>query len=151
VQIRWPNDLYVNDAKLGGILVETVQSGDQRAAIIGVGLNVNQDDATLGSLSQSLDRRVASMRQVRGRPAPRVGVLGDAIAALDDRLSADRTSGWVEAWRKRCPLLHQTVKLQCDRERLEGEVLDLDPRHGLIVRHPTGGIMHLPATRTTVL
>lgn len=47
--IKWPNDLLLLDdgghaahigRKLGGILIETVQVGDRRLAVVGVGLNV---------------------------------------------------------------------------------------------------------------
>ncbi|PIQ42955.1 MAG: biotin--[acetyl-CoA-carboxylase] ligase [Gammaproteobacteria bacterium CG11_big_fil_rev_8_21_14_0_20_46_22] len=41
IMIKWPNDLYVNDKKLAGILVETITQGEQTQAIIGIGLNVN--------------------------------------------------------------------------------------------------------------
>jgi len=40
VRLKWPNDLWWGDRKLGGILVETANVGPQRLAIIGVGLNV---------------------------------------------------------------------------------------------------------------
>lgn len=44
--LKWPNDLWLADAggtgrKLGGILIESVASGPQRVAVIGVGLNVH--------------------------------------------------------------------------------------------------------------
>ncbi|MCQ2752727.1 MAG: biotin--[acetyl-CoA-carboxylase] ligase [Bacilli bacterium] len=43
VMIKWPNDVYVNDAKICGILLESKSSGDKlQAVIIGVGLNLNQ-------------------------------------------------------------------------------------------------------------
>jgi BirA family transcriptional regulator, biotin operon repressor / biotin---[acetyl-CoA-carboxylase] ligase len=40
VRLKWPNDLWWHDRKLGGILVETASVGDRRYAVIGVGLNV---------------------------------------------------------------------------------------------------------------
>lgn len=40
IRLKWPNDLWWNDRKLGGILVETANVGAQRVAIVGVGLNV---------------------------------------------------------------------------------------------------------------
>ena len=43
VSIKWPNDIYVGDGKIAGILIEcTVQKGMLRDCLIGVGLNVNQ-------------------------------------------------------------------------------------------------------------
>lgn len=44
VKIKWPNDIYVNDQKLAGILIENTISGTKISnSIIGIGLNVNQE------------------------------------------------------------------------------------------------------------
>ena len=40
VRLKWPNDLWLQSHKLGGILVETASMGTQRYAVVGVGLNV---------------------------------------------------------------------------------------------------------------
>jgi BirA family biotin operon repressor/biotin-[acetyl-CoA-carboxylase] ligase len=69
VQLKWPNDLLLNSAKLGGLLIETVSSAraanDQRIwVVIGVGINIHpnpQRDAaitypTAFLSSQPLDR-----------------------------------------------------------------------------------------------
>jgi len=40
LELKWPNDLWLDGRKLGGILIETVPAGAQRMAIIGVGLNI---------------------------------------------------------------------------------------------------------------
>jgi BirA family transcriptional regulator, biotin operon repressor / biotin---[acetyl-CoA-carboxylase] ligase len=43
VQIKWPNDIYVNYHKLGGILIESSLIGDRvDNLIVGIGLNVHQ-------------------------------------------------------------------------------------------------------------
>lgn len=43
VKIKWPNDIYVNDKKICGILLESVSMNNQiKAVIIGIGLNLNQ-------------------------------------------------------------------------------------------------------------
>ncbi|MBK8518597.1 MAG: biotin--[acetyl-CoA-carboxylase] ligase [Saprospiraceae bacterium] len=45
VKIKWPNDIYSGDKKLAGILVQNVLRGDFiKSTIIGVGINVNQQD-----------------------------------------------------------------------------------------------------------
>ena len=44
-QIKWPNDIYVADRKICGILIEnSVRDGFMSSSIIGIGLNVNQTD-----------------------------------------------------------------------------------------------------------
>jgi len=43
VKIKWPNDIYVNDEKIAGILIENTIQGDIiTKSIIGVGININQ-------------------------------------------------------------------------------------------------------------
>ncbi|HMP30709.1 MAG TPA: biotin--[acetyl-CoA-carboxylase] ligase [Saprospiraceae bacterium] len=47
VKIKWPNDIYVNDAKIAGILIQnTLQGNKIKYAIIGIGINVFQKDWT---------------------------------------------------------------------------------------------------------
>ncbi len=40
LRLKWPNDIWLNDRKLAGVLIETASFGDSRYAIIGVGINV---------------------------------------------------------------------------------------------------------------
>lgn len=41
--IKWPNDIYINDKKISGILIETtIKAGLIENAVVGIGLNVNQ-------------------------------------------------------------------------------------------------------------
>src|SRR5690606_1406180 len=42
VTLKWPNDVMVGDHKIAGILVERVETDLGPAAVIGIGLNVNQ-------------------------------------------------------------------------------------------------------------
>ena len=43
--IKWPNDLYFNDNKAGGILIENIFNGSEWLwAAVGIGINVNQTD-----------------------------------------------------------------------------------------------------------
>jgi len=44
-KIKWPNDIFVNDQKIAGILIENQLSQNKvKSSIIGIGLNVNQVD-----------------------------------------------------------------------------------------------------------
>lgn len=62
VRLKWPNDLWVGDAKLGGILIETAGvAADPRAryAIVGIGLNVQP------RLSDGLSTPAACLHDLR--------------------------------------------------------------------------------------
>lgn len=43
LKIKWPNDIFYDNQKLGGILVENIIKGQKiEASVVGIGLNINQ-------------------------------------------------------------------------------------------------------------
>jgi BirA family transcriptional regulator, biotin operon repressor / biotin---[acetyl-CoA-carboxylase] ligase len=55
IKIKWPNDIFINDRKAGGILIENVVKGNLwQWAIIGIGLNINQENFDNGLKAISL-------------------------------------------------------------------------------------------------
>ena len=41
IKLKWPNDIYINNQKIAGILIENSIQGDQQSMVIGLGLNVD--------------------------------------------------------------------------------------------------------------
>ncbi len=49
LKIKWPNDIYYGDKKLGGMLIENLLQGSQiKNSVIGIGLNINQENFPKG-------------------------------------------------------------------------------------------------------
>ncbi len=76
VALKWPNDLLVGDAKLGGMLIETRSSAGQVTAVIGVGLNCRRQPG----LATRLKRPVAALEELL-RPLPARNTLVARLAA----------------------------------------------------------------------
>lgn len=57
-KIKWPNDIYVGDKKIAGVLIENqLQGSNIRSSIIGIGLNVNQNNFDgLNGTSMALEK-----------------------------------------------------------------------------------------------
>ena len=48
IAVKWPNDIFWNDRKAGGILIENViQGSDWKWSVIGIGININQTKFTM--------------------------------------------------------------------------------------------------------
>ena len=55
LKIKWPNDIYYGDSKLGGMLIENIVQGNQiKNSVIGIGLNINQENFPEGLNATSL-------------------------------------------------------------------------------------------------
>lgn len=84
VSIKWPNDIYWRNGKLGGILIENrLQGGCIKDCIIGVGLNVNQE--TFHSDAPN----PVSLKQIHGQETDREQLLRDILARFEAYLSQD--------------------------------------------------------------
>lgn len=64
-EIKWVNDIYVSDRKVGGILTEAVtdpDTGIMRCVLVGIGLNI---DADMNKFPEELRNRVGTLRRLR--------------------------------------------------------------------------------------
>jgi BirA family biotin operon repressor/biotin-[acetyl-CoA-carboxylase] ligase len=81
--LKWPNDLVVDGAKLGGILVETRGS----LAVVGIGINCRRDSA----LEARLRRPLASLDQFI--PVDRNRVIERVAGSLLEKLATFQAHG----------------------------------------------------------
>jgi len=62
ISVKWPNDIYFENRKIAGILIENEWTGSKiTRSIVGIGLNVNQDIFYSDAL------RPVSLKQIRGQ------------------------------------------------------------------------------------
>ena len=87
VEIKWPNDIYVGDRKLCGILIENRLQGNVIVdCIIGIGLNVNQ------RVFLSDAPNPVSMYQLTGQETDREALLADFLQTFDQEWQ-NKTNG----------------------------------------------------------
>lgn len=83
VRIKWPNDIYVDDGKICGILIENTLGGALiERSIVGVGINVNQR-----SFASNAPNPV-SMVHFTGRELPLEPLLVEFATAITDSVDA---------------------------------------------------------------
>jgi BirA family transcriptional regulator, biotin operon repressor / biotin---[acetyl-CoA-carboxylase] ligase len=140
VQLKWPNDLYCEGRKLGGILIES--SGDAlgpSAVIVGLGLNVRINSA----LHARIDRPVTDLASCRGVAVPRRTVLlGALLESLADVLAHFAREGFApfrDDWQQRHVWQGRRVRLAlADRRVAEGEALGVAEDGALVLSSPRG-------------
>lgn len=122
--LKWPNDIQVGDAKLGGILAEVAAPAP--VIVVGLGLNVT---LTAG---EAPDPRATSLLMLGSTMLDRTALLGSVLAELSSRIDRWRSlggtdPGLVADYRARSVTLGTRVRalLPGDREII-GVATDLD-------------------------
>ena len=91
VDIKWPNDICFNERKLCGILAETTESEVGAAAIVGMGINLNDD-----GLPRELRDVATSVEAAAGRKPDGERMLNELIKAIADRYDLLQSSHGAE-------------------------------------------------------
>jgi BirA family biotin operon repressor/biotin-[acetyl-CoA-carboxylase] ligase len=78
--IKWPNDLCVNERKLCGILAETIDTEDGMAAVVGIGINLKAD-----SLPATVSDLATSVEAATGRMPEGERVIRELVKAIGER------------------------------------------------------------------
>ena len=137
--IKWPNDILVNNKKLGGILTEIEAGPDQvNFVFIGIGLNVNNE-------AQELLRGAASLRVAGGtdQKLGRIGILREILRRVEDNYILFQKKGSaaiLDKWKRLNITLGKRVKISSAKDHVEGLALDIDVDGGLLVRRDSGEI-----------
>lgn len=80
VDIKWPNDVYANDRKLCGILAETVETESGAAAIVGIGINLNDKN-----FPPELKSQATSLQSATGSDVDRDLLVNELLKAFSER------------------------------------------------------------------
>jgi len=142
VKIKWPNDIFIRDKKLGGILVELNAEMDQtRFIIIGIGLNVNND-------KKNLLHNAASLKENKREEINRIVLLQEILRRIEANLLSflQKGSGYIiDKWRGYNITLNRRVMLSCQKKAVEGYAVDIDADGGLLIRDDSGVVRKLMA------
>ncbi len=147
-RIKWPNDILLDDKKAGGILVESVVSGqDVWYAVAGIGINVRLDFSgveEIADLATTLDT-------VKGSPVSREDLLRQFLQDLDN-LYFQLCSGEspLSEWRDSLDTLGQRVEASWRDEKWVGLAEDIDDLGNLKLRLDDGSSVTLTAGDVTL-
>lgn len=140
--LKWPNDLLLDGAKLGGILLENVSAptGDARmpvasVAIIGVGVNCAEAPKGLPFEARAL----ASIGPDAPDAACFFAHLSDALVeALDLWRGGEGFSEIRETWLRDAAYLGADIRVELPRETVEGRFVTIDATGRLVLATPSG-------------
>jgi len=140
--IKWPNDIFWNDKKLGGILIQTAENYEK--FIIGIGLNISLPDESLSEISQAATSlEEAMLRQTVDREQVVIHLIQHLLSHVDIFATLP-FHAFLKSW-QRWDILHgRTVSFQYQGKEVSGIVEGID-NHGRIGVLLNSGIEYFSA------
>ncbi|CNJ19920.1 MULTISPECIES: bifunctional biotin--[acetyl-CoA-carboxylase] ligase/biotin operon repressor BirA [Yersinia] len=132
VRVKWPNDLYLNDKKLAGILVElTGKTGDAAQLVIGAGINLTMRASTTNVINQDwINLQEAGVIIDRNKlTAELLSELRLAVVKFEN----EGLSAFISRWREMDNYLDRPVKLIIGNQEIFGIARGIDQQGALLL------------------
>ena len=151
VQLKWPNDVWLNGRKAGGIIAEAVTDRMQRldSVLLGIGLNLN---LALDDVPSELRARAISVLIATGHRCDRVSVANTLFTRLNIRYDESVTRGFAAVrphWERYSGLSGKRVTVVDAGTREVGIVKGIDT-DGALLLETTAGIRRIIAGDVTL-
>ncbi|CAK9887021.1 MAG: Bifunctional ligase/repressor BirA [Candidatus Erwinia impunctatus] len=132
VRVKWPNDLYLQDRKLAGILVElTGKTGDAAHIVIGAGINIAMQQGDKDIISQQWINL-----QEAGVDVDRNTLTATLVNEMRMALSTFEKQGlgpFIERWRSLDNFIDRPVRLLIGEKVITGIARGIDSQGGLLL------------------
>lgn len=133
-RIKWPNDLYWQDRKAGGILIENIISagGNWEWAIAGIGININQT-----VFPPDLPNPV-SLKQITGKSFNPVELAHELRQEVNNCYQQLLSTGFPSLYQEYLSRLYkngETVKLKKENRVFDAIIKGVSPDGRLLVKH----------------
>lgn len=115
-EIKWPNDILLNQRKLAGVLVEARWDGDKlKAAVIGIGINIAPESVNPISLPvEGLNFPATCVEDGLGYPVDHLELLRLSLQELLDWLPRLSSQDFIDRWEASLAYHDQWVELFVD-------------------------------------
>jgi len=138
LKIKWPNDLYWRDRKLGGVLIENIvrsresEGGTWDWAVVGIGININQESFTADL------KNPVSLKQVTGKSFDQIRLAKELCISIDQfykRLINKEATAILERYNQLLYKKDEMVKLRKGNRIFSAVIKNITPSGQLIVQH----------------
>ena len=141
IGLKWPNDIYSQGKKLGGILVEVSGETDGPcSAVIGLGLNLFLAEAEAKNITQAwtdLSKITGQNRLFRNALA---GTLLNHLLPVIADYEDIGIKAYLNEWRDYDCLTNKSATLFIGQQQFDGIVQGIDDNGMLLIKRPDGGV-----------
>lgn len=133
--LKWPNDVYIGERKVAGILTEAVTKGHETVKVlVGVGINVNND---LTDFDTETRLTATSLKIALGIEVPREEILVSFVEKFDEmhrKLLEGDSSQIVKEWLQMALYKGEELEVQTEKTSIVGKFVGVNEAGALIIR-----------------
>lgn len=138
--IKWPNDIYIGDKKVAGLLLELFAEADEiHYSLLSIGVDVNITPADLTGVKTP----VTSISAEMGYDVDRATFLARLLREFESRyllIEDGEYEAVIREWKSLSCTLERRVRINTMKATFEGEAIDIDESGALIIRKDNGKI-----------
>jgi BirA family biotin operon repressor/biotin-[acetyl-CoA-carboxylase] ligase len=139
--IKWPNDIYIGDRKVAGILLELSTEADTvHYCLLGIGTDAN---VSLDDLPPTLSTQITSLKSELGYNVDRAELLARILKEFEQRytlIESEEYESIIREWKSLSLTLDRRVQVKTPRRTFEGEAIDIDEFGALLIRKDNGKV-----------
>jgi BirA family biotin operon repressor/biotin-[acetyl-CoA-carboxylase] ligase len=144
ITTKWPNDLMINNKKMGGILTELkTQQHKITSAIVGIGINVN---AEVSDFPEEMKQTATSLKNETAVFYSREPIVAEILNEMDrwykTMITLEKET-IVQAWKSLTSTLGRQVVVVTPHETLKGSAESIDNEGMLLLRLPSGQLKRI--------
>ncbi|NOQ35737.1 MAG: bifunctional biotin--[acetyl-CoA-carboxylase] ligase/biotin operon repressor BirA [Methylococcaceae bacterium] len=141
IGLKWPNDIFWQDKKLGGILIEVSgESGGDCSAVIGLGLNLYLPEKETSTITQpwtDLERIIGTHNYSRNQLA---SLLLNHLLPIVASFENDTFAAYLQEWRSYDCMQGKAVAIYIGQQQFDGVVAGIDDNGMLLLENKQGEI-----------
>jgi len=137
--IKWPNDIFIGNKKVAGILLELSAEADSvHYCLLGMGIDVN---VPLNQFSPALQKDITSISTELGHEVDRASFLARILNEFENHyllIESGEYDTIIREWKSLSCTLDRRVDIRTLRNSFSGEAVDIDEYGALIIRKDNG-------------
>jgi len=143
-QIKWPNDILINEKKVCGILTEMSAELDIiNWVVVGIGINVNID---LWEFPEDIQENTISLKETSGKEISRVKLAQTFLQEFEkyyEILKRREFSSILKEWKLYSHTLGKKIRVDIGERIIAGEAVDINEEGSLILKKEDGELVEI--------
>ena len=143
-QIKWPNDILINEKKVCGILTEMSAELDIiNWVVVGIGINVNIDHR---KFPEDIHENTISLKEVLGKEVLRVRMVQIFLQEFEryyESLKRREFSSILKEWKLYSHTLGRKIRVDMGERIVTGEAVNINEEGALILKKEDGELVEI--------